>query len=155
MIEHLRKLEPAEAEQVIDAIAHITVLIAGADGKFEDREKSWAQKITEIRSYRLPTGLKEYYKLVGETFQVKVDQFIDKYSNDTEERNQQITEELSKLNDILPKLNRNFAIQLVQSFRTFAVHVAEASGGFWGISSGIRVSEKQLLNLEMIHYPSE
>jgi hypothetical protein len=152
MIEHLQKLEQNEAEQVIHAIARIAVLIAGADGEFEDREKSWAEKITKIRSYKLPSGLKEYYKLVGEDFQNKLDEFIDHYSDDVSERTEQISKDLESLNEILPKLNRNFAIQLVRSYRSFAEHVAEASGGFWGISSGINLEEKRLLKLDMINY---
>ncbi len=152
MFEHFKDLSEKESSLVVNAIAYITILIAGADGNIDNKEKEWAAKVTKIRSYNLPIGLKDYYKLVGENYQNTLDELIDSLPNDVEERKSIIHNILSELNDILPKLNRNFSIQLVESYRSFAEHVAKASGGFIGIGS-ISSKEKELISLEMITYP--
>lgn len=150
MIEQFKGISDSDYEQLKGAISLITVLIAGADGTIDRKEKEWAEKVTNIRSYSLPEGLKDFYLEVGEDFQSRLDTFIDRYAGDTEMRNTNIALELSKLNDIFPKIeDREVAIALYESFVSFARHVARASGGFlsWG---SINVHEKKLMALEMI-----
>jgi hypothetical protein len=150
MIEQLRGISEAEYDQLKDAISLITVLIAGADGTIDRKEKEWAEKVTNIRSYSLPDGLKEFYLEVGEDFQQKLDAFVDKYSGDVEARNQNIAKVLAGLNSVFPKIeDREVAVALYESFVSFARHVARASGGFlsWG---SIDVQEKKLMSLDMI-----
>ncbi len=62
-----------------------------------------------------------------------------------------ISEELVKLNDILPKLDPLFARAFLKSMRTFASSVAESSGGIFGFFS-VSFDEQQLIGLEMITY---
>lgn len=152
MFEHFKDLSEKESQLVVDAIAYITVLIAGSDGKIDNREKEWAAKVTKIRSYNLPDGLKDYYKMVGENYQKTLDNLIESLPSEVEERTAKIRTTLTMLNDILPKMNRNFSIQLVESYRSFAEHVAKASGGFIGFG-GINAQEKDLIGLDMITYP--
>jgi hypothetical protein len=71
---------------------------------------------------------------------------------DVEERSKKINQELVKLNDILPKLDKDFAIELYKSLLTFSKQVAQASGGLWGYGS-ISPEEKKHLNLEVINSP--
>lgn len=151
MLEHFKNITEKEAQLVVDSIAYITILIAGSDGQIDPDEKEWAEKITKIRSYTLPTGLKDYYALVGEHYQERLNTLIADLPISLESRKEEISRRLSELNIILPKLNRNFAIQLVESFRSFAKHVAESSGGFLGFAS-IDSKERELIGLEMIKY---
>ncbi len=140
-----------EYDQLKSAISLITVLIAGADGKIDTKEKEWAEKVTNIRSYTLPVGLKEFYLEVGQDFQTRLDQYIEQYKGETEARNQAIAEKLAELNDIFPKIeDREAAAALYSSLVSFAKHVARASGGFlsWGSVSS---HEKVLMSLDMIH----
>ena len=139
-----------EYDQLKESISLITVLIAGADGTIDRKEKEWAEKVTNIRSYSLPDGLKEFYLEVGEDFQQKLDTYVDKYSGDVEVRNQNIAKILAKLNAVFPKIkDREVAVALYESLLSFARHVARASGGFlsWG---SIDVHEKKLMSLEML-----
>ena len=152
MFEYFKDLSEKESSLVVDAIAYITVLIAGADGKIDHKEKEWATKVTKIRSYNLPVGLKDYYKIVGENYQERLDELIETLPQDVEERSTLIQNRLAELNDILPKMNRNFSIQLVESYRSFAEHVARASGGFLGFGS-LSSKEKEVMGLDMITYP--
>ncbi|NND09274.1 MAG: hypothetical protein HKN87_23120 [Saprospiraceae bacterium] len=150
MIEEIKGLDSKEYIHLKDAIALITVLIAGADGEIDTKEKDWAKKITDIRSYTLPDGLKKFYEDVGISFQDRLDHYIELYKGDIEGRNKAISDRLAELNDILPKIrNRELAIALYESLLSFAKHVARASGGFlkWG---GISSKEEKLMNLDMI-----
>ncbi len=151
MIHQFNGISEQEYNQLKDTISLITVLIAGADGTIDSKEKDWAEKVTNIRSYSLPEGLREFYLEVGEDFQERLDKFIEKYEGEVDLRNKQIAEKLSELNEIFPKIeDREAAIALYESFISFAKHVARASGGFlnWG---SISHEEDQLIGLEMIH----
>ncbi len=150
MVDYFAGISQEEYDTLKKSISLITVLIAGADGSIDSKEKSWAEKVTKIRSYALPDGLKEFYLEVGEDFAEVLQRFIDKYEGDTEERNNRISEKLAELNTIFPKLqDREVAIAFYESLLSFARHVARASGGFlsWG---SINPHEKRLLGLDMI-----
>ena len=150
MIEQLKGISEEEYDKLKGAISLITVLIAGADGTIDRKEKEWAEKVTSIRSYSLPDGLKEFYLEVGEDFQERLDRYIDKYAGDVDTRNRDIAKVLVELNEIFPKIeDREVAMALYESLVSFARHVARASGGFlsWG---SINIHEKKLMSLEMI-----
>jgi hypothetical protein len=150
MLEQFKGISMEEYDQLKSSISMITVLIAGADGTIDRKEKEWAEKVTNIRSYSLPDGLKEFYLDVGEDFQERLDKFIDQYSGDVESRNQRIAKVLAELNSVFPKIHdREIAMALYESLLSFARHVARASGGFlsWG---SINVLEKKLMSLDMI-----
>jgi len=149
MTEYFKALSDAEYERLKDSIALITVYIAGADGSIENDELVWADKVTKIRAYNLPEGLKGFYKEVGIEFQDKVDHFMNTLPKEVEQRNVVAEEELAKLNPILAKLNPKLGSRLYNSLLSFAKHVAKASGGLFGFFS-IGPKEMKLLDLDMI-----
>ena len=74
---------------------------------------------------------------------------IDTYPKDTSARNMKISDDLSLLNEIFPKLEIHFGAALYDSFVSFAKHVAKASGGFMGFWS-ISKEEKEFIELPML-----
>ncbi|GAA5220573.1 hypothetical protein [Membranihabitans marinus] len=151
MNEKFKGITESEYLQLIKAISDITVLIAGADGKIEDSETEWANKITKIRSYNLPKALSEYYKQVGLTFSDDVDQLVSEFRADSEKTSNLIKLRLAHLNDIFSKIeNKTLAYELYQSFLSFAKHVARSTGGFLGWGA-IGSKEDQVVDLKMIH----
>ena len=148
MTEYFKVLSPEEFDQLKDAISLITVYIAGADGDIDDDEIQWAEKVTNIRSYNLPEGLKGFYQEVGTEFADKLDQLKTSLST-VEARNEAAETRLSALNPILAKLSPKLGAELYKSYKSFAKHVAKASGGFFGFFS-IGPKEAALLDLEMI-----
>ena len=54
MIDRFKILNEDEFLSLKDAVSLIAVLVAGADGKIDDDEKEWSEKITDIRSYSGP-----------------------------------------------------------------------------------------------------
>jgi len=104
MTEYFKVLSPEEFDQLKDAISLITVYIAGADGDIDDDEIQWAEKVTNIRSYNLPEGLKGFYQEVGTEFADKLEQLKTSLST-VEARNEAAETRLSALNPILAKLS--------------------------------------------------
>lgn len=148
MTEHFKVVSDSEFDQLKDAISLITVYIAGADGKIDENETEWAEKVTNIRSYSLPEGLKEFYEEVGVDFQTRLEHHMSTLSDITV-RNNTVAEKLTALNPILAKLPTKLGAALYSSYISFAKHVAKASGGFLGFFS-IGPKEAALLDLEMI-----
>jgi len=68
------------------------------------------------------------------------------------ERNAFISEKLSGLNAIFPKMSPRNAKRLHTSLTSFAKHVAKASGGFLGFGSISKV-EQELIDLPMLDVP--
>ena len=150
MIAKLANLSAEEVAQLTDAIPLITILIAGADGEIDPSETEWAEKLTRIRQYDYANDYNEYYKSVGEKYSDRLPELIKELPGGTERRIKEISERLEALNPLLKKLERNFAMGLIDSFKTFAKHVARASGGFFGIGS-INKEEAKLIDLPMIN----
>jgi hypothetical protein len=150
MIPQFDALNQDEKELMFEAIPLITLLIAYADGEMDDEERTWAEKITHIRSYANHETLQEFYERVGDHYQEKLDQMLESLPKDNEQRLTEISERLSGLNSILPKLDQVFAWRFYQDLISFAKHVAKASGGFLGWSS-ISKAEDELIGLDMIN----
>lgn len=143
------KLTEAEKQHMVDAIPLITILVAGADGNMDDNELEWAEKITKIRSYDHASKLNDYFKLVSDHFATRINEMVIRLPKDTAERTQVISEELAKLNPILHKLGAYDAAIYYKNFRTFAEHVAEASGGILGFAS-VGPEEEKVVHLPML-----
>ena len=105
MTEYFKQLTSEEYERLKDAIPLITILVAGADGKFEKEELNWAEKIASIRSYKMSDDLVGFYKDVGINFHEKLEDYVDAFPKNVDDRNDIISDRLEDLNDILPKLD--------------------------------------------------
>lgn len=157
MIPQFEGLTEAEKELMFDAIPLITVYIAGADGKIDQEETEWAEKVTKIRSYTYDEGLGDFYTQLSEVYADKLKNFIASLPQDVKARTAAIAEKLAGLNAAFAKLDNNVAARMYKDFVSFAKHVAKASGGFLGIGS-ISREEEQLIGLDMItpvHFETE
>lgn len=149
MTEHFNVLSSEEYSQLREIIAHITIYIAAADGEIDQDEQEWAEKVTKIRSYNLPEILRSYYQDVGTDFHDKLEHLKSSLPAVQAERMAAIEEVLEAINPILAKLDTKVGAELYTSFKSFAKHVAKASGGFLGFFS-IGPKEAQLIELPMI-----
>ncbi len=157
MIYGLENLTEGEINCLLEAPALITIRIGGADHEIDQKEKEWGQKISKFRSAKGDKNLQDFYRHVEETFSDCLKQKLEEYSHYALNHGymaQKAGEELKNVNPVLKKLPQSTAISLYESFKSFAVHIAEASGGFLKMGS-ISPSEQDLLNLEMIEDPSE
>ena len=152
MITEFIMLREDEAEVLFNAPMYVAVLIAGADGKIDNAERKEAIEVARAKQSRAREQLEDYYQIVSERFETKFNALIDELPEDTAERNKLINTELRKLNFILPKIEKKFAIKLYASLKDLAKKIAEASGGVLGYLSVSR-EESQLMELKMINNP--
>ncbi len=149
MIQGFEMLNEEQFEVTKKAITWITILIAGADGEIDKEETDWAKKVANIRSYHNPNELTPFYEVVGKDFSLVLNNMIEQLPASTKDRQQLLIRQLSKLNDILPLLQNNLGHILLNSYRSFAKHVAKASGGFLGFLS-VGKEEAKLIDLPML-----
>jgi hypothetical protein len=150
MLEKFNNITKDELRDLLDAIPLITLLIASSDGKIDTKETDWGKKIARIRSYNYDAELKAYYMQVGKDFTERINFFSSELPKDVNERTEAISNKLAHLNPILAKIDEDLALDLYTSFRSFAKHVAKATGGFLGFAK-MGPKESALVELNMIH----
>ena len=154
MIKEFEKLREEEIEIMLKAPVLVSILIAGADGNIDKAETKEAVAIARGKQSRAREQLVEYYKLVGDSFEAKFNEMVNDFPTKPEERNPMIIAELKRLNRILPKVDKNFAIKFYASLKDLAKKIAEASGGVLGYLS-VSYEEAKLMDLNMINDPSK
>lgn len=151
MIPEFNDLNQQEINLLLNTPALLTLLIAGAGGDIDKKEIDWGAKIAHFRAGQ-STILQNYYKEVDKIFTDSLNEFLRVMPKDESERSNKINNELKKINDILPKLDPEFAKELYKSFLSLSKQVAKASGGIWGYGS-ISPEEQKYLDLEVIKPP--
>lgn len=154
MIKEFESFSHEQVELLLKAPILVSILIAGADDEIDKSEIKKAINIAQDKQKRARAALIDYYKEVGENFEDKLMVMIQSYPSDSKTRNPQIIEELEELNDLLPKLDKHFAVELYESLKDIAKKIAEASGGVLGYMS-IGYEESKLIGLNMLDDPSK
>lgn len=154
MIRALKSLDEKEQEIILKAPAMIAILVAGADDDIDQRERDAARKITKYRRLTGEPLLIPYYEMVYERFEETVLELLKDYPALATLRNPIIVKQLEQINDILPKLDKEYAAALYEGWKEFAHHVAKASGGFLGFFK-VSQEERQWLDLSMIKDPTK
>jgi len=150
MTSHFSELSEQEKQILSDAIPLITILVAGADSNIDDTEAKWAEKLTHIRTFdEKSEDVQNYYEQIDGMVDDRINSYLTMLSKDHEERMNQVSAELAKLNPILAKLDHFYAVALYQSFLSFARHIARASGGVLRFLT-IGPKEHQVVDLPMI-----
>lgn len=153
MIAPFKKLNPDEVKLMKEAPALVTILIAGADENIEKKETDWATKVTQYRKATSKiASLKDYYTVIGKDFQATLSHLLETLPSNARERNNMISDELARLNSILPKLSKEFAMHFYHDLKSLAESIAKSAGGMMGIGSISREEEKWV-QLDMIRRP--
>ena len=152
MIKEFGRLNEEERDLLLKAPAMVTILIAGADDDIDDQEKDKAERLAKFKGISGDSLLLSYYTEVHQNFSLQLIELGKEYPAMAELRNPIIAKQLELLNNILPKLPRDYAIELYKSLKSFAKNIAEASGGFLGFLS-VGSEEKDWVQLPMIQDP--
>lgn len=154
MIPEFDRLSQSEIELMQKAPILACILIAGADSNIDDKEIKGSIELARNKHKKFKgSALANFYLDMSQDFEDKLKMVIQSYPVDAKKRNAIITEELSKINVIWPKLDKTFAINLYKSMKDIARSTAESSGGLLGMKS-IGDAEAQLVELPMIKDPS-
>lgn len=153
MIPEFRSLTQNEINTIVDAPALVTILIAGAEGKIDEKEIEWGKYVVHFRvtDYE-SSSMMRVYNEVDRVFMDALEQYIQSLPKDTDERSAEIKRRLSALNPIFRKVQLKFAKEYLDSLKSLAKQVAKASGGIWGYGS-ISPEEQRFLDLDMIELP--
>lgn len=154
MIPEFSKLSEEEKDLMYKAPVLVSVLIAGADGNIDSTERTEAVEVAKSKQSRAREALIDYYQVVGQSFEEKFNGLLAALPQDTASRNKAIEDELSKINAILTKIDKNWSVKFHSSLKDLAKKIAEASGGILGYLS-VSYEESQYLELNMIKDPSK
>ena len=154
MVDQFNNLTQEEIDLMFQVPMLVAILIAGADNNIDKTEMKEAITLSKIKQQKARKELLDYYKEVGQDFEDKLKVLIQKYPIDAEVRNPEIIAQLTRLNEIFPKLDKNFAMDFYASIKDMARKIAESSGGVLGYMS-IGYEESKLISLEMIKDPSK
>lgn len=149
MIKDFINLNEEEQNLLLSTPALITILVAGADSKIDDKEVDWGAKVAHFRSAKEGTVLHDYYYEVDKIYKDTLNDYLGRLPEDQVERTKRVADEMKKLNDIFQKLDPHFAHELYRSFMTYAEQIAKASGGILGYSA-ISTEEQEMMRLSMI-----
>lgn len=154
MIDALKPLTKEEQDVILKAPAMITILVSGADDEIDEQERTIASKISKYKRLTGKPLMIPYYEMVYNRFEDTLVELLKDYPKLATVRNPIIVKQLEQLNDILPKLDQEFAEAFYESMKDYAHHVAEASGGFLGFFK-VSEEERKWLDLNMINDPSK
>ena len=152
MIREFDKLSATETDLMLKAPILACILVAGADGNIDRNEILGAIELAQKKK-RAKANLLEFYRYVGEDFEDKLKILTQHYPVNALLRNPILVDELSHLNEILPKLDKPFALAFYRSIKEIAQKTAESSGGLLGLNK-IGEEEAKYLGLPMIKDPS-
>ncbi len=152
MFQELRRLSDSEKDFLYKSPILVCILIAGADGTIDKKEINEA--IGQAKKRQSQHGLAEFYAEVGQDFEDKLKIVLRDYPSDPGQRNNTLSEDLKYLNEILPKLDKNFASRFYKSLREIAMGIAQSSGGILGMKS-VGKEELEFVNLPMLNEPPQ
>lgn len=154
MIPEFDKLNQSEIELMQKAPILACILIAGADDNIDDNEIKGSIELAKKKHKKFQgSTLANFYLDMSQDFEDKLKIVIQSYPYDAKKRNAIISEELSQLNLIWPKLQKEFAFEFYKSIRDIAINTAESSGGLLGLKA-VGEEEAAVIQLPMITNPA-
>ncbi len=153
MIPQFDRLSQEEQEFMYKAPILVSILIAGADGEIDRSEIREGLAQAKKRNRNAGMELMDLYRQISEDFEDKLKVVLRSYPVEASQRNSLISEELTRLNSLFPKLDKTFATQYYQSICDIAMKVAQSSGGLLGMKS-VGSAEAKYVKLPMIKDPS-
>ncbi len=155
MLKELDKLVASELEILVKAPLLVCILIAGADNEIDSKEIKGAIELAKkgMGKTKAKDNLAQFYEMVSEDFEDKLKIILQSFPNESTERNPLVLDELSRLNKILPKIDKSFSVKFYNSLLYIAKKIAQTSGGVLGMKK-VGDEEIKFLNLPMIRNPS-
>lgn len=147
---YLKELNSEELNVIKSIPALITILVGSSDGNLDEKEIHMGKVSTEYRKHNGEPLVQDYFEWVSEDFSSIFEQEWNRYKElSSETRTQQVSDEISKVNNILHKIDKKYAHALVVSWRGLSRAVANASGGILGRLT-VSAEELETMGLDMI-----
>lgn len=131
--EQFARLTAEETALLIKAPVLLSVLAAGGDDEVSEHEKAEVIRQAHLKTYTGVPELQVYYTEVDRQFKRNFDDTLEKYTPFNPERRQALTNEVSRINDVITeKLDKDAANLLRKSLGDYARHVKYADRNFIG-----------------------
>jgi len=127
MIKEFERLSQNEIDLLLKAPVLVSLLAVSADDEISHAEKADAVKMAHMRTFTAVPVLIPYYKEVEKGFKKYFDEGVKKYSPFNDASREELKKEVSELNKVIAKLDKEYAIELHASLRSYAKHVRTAN----------------------------
>lgn len=154
LVSRFGDLTKEEQDLMFSAPALVSILIAGADDNIKEVELQVARDLAVYKSKTSEPYLRRFFEIASEDIGEKIDELIAELPGKASHRNPIIIKELKKINNILQRINFEFADQFYVALKDIARHVAESTGGILGYMSINNEEAEALNNLKMIFRPT-
>ncbi len=147
---HFENLTQEENQILMETIPAISFYVGNADGKFDEDEKAWATRLTEIRSFSGDKTLRDFYEHIEKNQAALCDAVLANAPTGQQEKMDFYAAKIARANAPLSKLEHTFASHLYQSYLTYGEQIAKLTGGILGFGA-IDSDEKKAIQLSMLN----
>jgi hypothetical protein len=121
-----KKLSAKDKKALLAFPAYISMLAAYKDDKLDESEKEAAIKLSHTATFACDPILTDFYMEVDKVFEKNIAQLDKDLPKDKSRREATIKNELLKLEKIIRKLGKTYALTMHQSMKQFKEHVSKA-----------------------------
>lgn len=123
-------LSPSEKEKLLKFPAYIALLAANWDGKIDETEKKKAINFSHVKTYSSDDPvLKKFFTEADKVFEKNFEELDEQLPKEKEARDKAIDAEIAKLEPIVLKLGREYAVKMHDAIKGFKEHVSKAHHG--------------------------
>ena len=131
MIKEFKKLTTKEQNLLIKAPALVSVLAASGSFGINNEQKAEAIRMAHLKTYTANPLLLPYYAEVETCFTKNFEATVKKYAPFDDAKRELLKKEISLTNQVIAKLDKEFAISLHLSLEGYANHVKKTARSFF------------------------
>lgn len=126
MIKQFERLTEEERQLLYEAPVLLSVLASCTINKVNKGQKADAIKLAHLKTFTAAPLLLSYYAEVEKGFKEQFEYAVEKYFPFDETKLNEIKKELHKINFVISKLDKEYAVVLHASLDKFAKHLKKA-----------------------------
>jgi hypothetical protein len=127
MIKQFEKLTEEEQALLLKAPVLVSVLAACSFNYVNKAQKADAIKLAHFKTFTAAPVLLPYYIEVDKTFREEFDATVQQYFPFDDEKRNQLKKEISRVNNVIARLDKDYAAILHKSLEKYARHVNKAA----------------------------
>jgi hypothetical protein len=127
MIKQFEKLTQDEQDLLLRAPVLVSVLAACSYNYVNKSQKADAIKLAHFKTFTAAPVLLPYYIEVDKTFREQFDATVEKYFPFDDEKREALKKEITHVNQVIAKLDKDYAAILHKSLEKYARHVNKAA----------------------------
>ena len=127
MIKQFEKLTEEEQALLLKAPVLVSVLAACSFNYVNKAQKADAIKLAHFKTFTAAPVLLPYYIEVDKTFREEFDATVQQYFPFDDEKRNQLKKEISRVNNVIARLDKDYAAILHKRLEKYARHVYKAA----------------------------